>query len=184
MGRRNRNSFLLSPEWILMLKWWIYLNHVCFQMKWHQWDPRNRGSTFKTVVDFLLESPGVRGRCPGRWWQRPRAASPVPQPWVFGLQEDPLTWSPWPRPHVYPQSILRALAWLTCTFSAPPQGFLHWCSPTHPHGFFLVWQDIKMFCLKRTSGRSHINSPLVLRGLVQTPVANRYPLTLNLALPF
>lgn len=119
MGRRNRNSFLLSPEWILMLKWWIYLNHVCFQMKWHQWDPRNRGSTFKTVVDFLLESPGVRGRCPGRWWQRPRAASPVPQPWVFGLQEDPLTWSPWPRPHVYPQSILRALAWLTCTFSPP-----------------------------------------------------------------
>lgn len=98
MGRRNRNSFLLSPEWILMLKWWIYLNHVCFQMKWHQWDPRNRGSTFKTVVDFLTESPAVRGKCPGRCWQRPQAAPPVPQPWVFGLQENPLTWAPWPRP--------------------------------------------------------------------------------------
>ena len=145
MGRRNRNSFLLSPEWILMLKWWIYLNHVCFQMKWHQWDPRNRGSTFKTVVDFLLESPGVRGRCPGRWWQRPRAASPVPQPWVFGLQEDPLTWSPWPRPHVYPQSILRALAWLTCTFSAPPPR-IPALVLTHPPPWFLPgltgYQDV------------------------------------------
>lgn len=105
-------------------------------------------------------------------------------PECLASKRTPLHGLPDPGPRVYPQSIPRALAWLTCTFSSHPTGFLHWCSPTHPHGFFLVWQDIKMFCLKRTWGRSHIKSPLVLRGLVQPPVANRYPLTLNLALPF